>query len=205
MSSFVKGFINDKIYASFISRRIVDSFVVINGRIVFVGESKKTIDIVRRSDGELIDLGERTVLPGFIDAHMHIDGVGISLNTLGLRGVSSIEELKKILREYAKRSRGRWIIGRGWNQGLFKEKRWPTRWDLDEVVRDRPVILTRVCGHAAVVNSKVIELLDLRSIDSPDIMRDERGEPTGVVKENILSMIRELEKSSQKKTLKSSF
>jgi len=191
MSSFVKGFINGKIYTSFIPRRVVDSFVVIDGKIVFVGESKKTIDIVRRFDGELIDLGERTVLPGFIDAHMHIDGVGISLNTLGLRGVSSIEELKKILREYTERSRGRWIIGRGWDQELFKEKRWPTRWDLDEVVRDRPVILTRVCGHAAVVNSKVIELLDLRSIDSPDIMRDERGEPTGVVKENILSMIRE--------------
>ncbi|MCC6062406.1 MAG: amidohydrolase [Desulfurococcales archaeon] len=191
MSSYVKGFINGRIYTSFIPRKIVDSFVVINGRIVFVGESKKTINIVRRFNGELIDLDERTVLPGFIDAHMHVDGVGTSLNTLDLRGVPSIEELKKILREYAEKSSGRWIIGRGWDQELFKEKRWPTRWDLDEVVRDRPVILTRVCGHAAVVNSKVVELLNLRSIDSPDIVRDESGEPIGVVKENILSMVRE--------------
>jgi len=83
-----------------------------------------------------------------------------------------------------------WILGHGWDQELFEEKRWPTRWDLDEVVSDRPVMLSRVCLHAAVLNTKAIEITGLLNADLPGIVRDERGKPTGVVKEGAFEAAR---------------
>ena len=101
-----------------------------------------------------VDGGGRTLLPGLIDAHGHIMGLGFAAIQLDLTGTSSVEELKQRLKAYADANPGDgWIIGRGWNQELWSEKRFPTSADLDAVVPDRPVWLTRVDGHAAVGNS----------------------------------------------------
>jgi predicted amidohydrolase YtcJ len=190
-------FINGKIYVSIIPRRVVSGLAVINGRVVLAGDKSEVLELGRRIKAEIIDLGDRTVLPGFIDSHLHLDGIGNYLNTLDLRGVRSIRELKDRLRKYVEEKRDlKWIIGRGWDQELFEEKRWPTRWDLDEVVRDRPVILTRVCGHAAVLNTKAMELTDLLNDFSPDVIRDQNNIATGVVKENALARARLVARSS---------
>ena len=96
----------------------------------------------------------RTMLPGLIDAHGHVLELGFSALQLDLVGTSSLDELRQRLRAYAAaHPEARWIIGRGWNQELWPDKRFPTAADLDAAVSDRPVVLQRVDGHALVANS----------------------------------------------------
>ncbi|MEZ0289486.1 MAG: amidohydrolase [Sulfolobales archaeon] len=187
----VRGFINGRIYASFNPKTTASGMLVISGRVAYVGDGYKVRSMVRDLGGEIIDLENRVVLPGFIDSHLHLDGVGSYLNTLDLRGVKSIRELKERVREYSAKNPGKWIIGRGWDQELFEERRWPTRWDLDEVSSERPIILTRVCGHAAVLNTRALIETGLINMRSRDIEVDEKNEPTGIVRENALSLARE--------------
>jgi predicted amidohydrolase YtcJ len=100
----------------------------------------------------------RTVLPGLIDAHGHVLGLGQSALQLDLVGTSSLADLQQRLKAYAAAHRdARWIIGRGWNQELWPDKRFPTAADLDAAVSDRPVVLERVDGHAIVANSAAMK------------------------------------------------
>jgi len=186
-----KGFVNGKIYTSFRPRKIVNGLVVANGRILYAGEEERAKKITALLNGELIDLEGKTVLPGFIDSHMHLDELGMYLNMVDLRGVKSIEELKSRVKDYAKKAETTWILGHGWDQELFKERRWPTRWDLDSVVKDRPVMLSRVCLHSAVLNTKAMELTDLLTMNSHNVVKDENGEPVGIVKEEAFDLARE--------------
>ncbi len=179
----VKCFLNGKIYVSYIPRRVVEAIAVANGRIIYAGSSKDAEKICHRLDGVSIDLNGRIVLPGFIDSHIHLRSLGLYLNALDLRGIRSIEEMKRKLYEYSRKIQTSWIFGHGWDQELFDEKRWPTRWDIDEVVDDKPVILTRICLHAAVLNTRAMEITGLINSDIPGVMRDGRGIPTGIVVE----------------------
>ena len=101
-----------------------------------------------------LDMGGRTLLPGLIDAHGHVMGLGFGALQLDLTGTGSLAELQQRLKEHAAANPdARWIIGRGWNQELWPVNDFPTAADLDAVVSDRPVVLTRVDGHALVANS----------------------------------------------------
>ncbi|MFL6735880.1 MAG: amidohydrolase [Sphingomonas sp.] len=113
----------------------------------------------RLSKADRLINGEgRTLLPGLIDAHGHVLGLGFSALQLDLVGTSSLDELKARLGAYAAaHPDARWIIGRGWNQELWPDKRFPTAADLDSAVGDRPVVLERVDGHALVVNSAAMK------------------------------------------------
>jgi predicted amidohydrolase YtcJ len=100
-----------------------------------------------------VDGGGRTLLPGLIDAHGHVIdapggvGLGLAVSQLDVSGTKSLEEMQQRLRAYAAaHPEVPWIIGRGWNQELWSEKRFPTAPDLDSVVSDRPVMLERVDG-----------------------------------------------------------
>jgi predicted amidohydrolase YtcJ len=105
-----------------------------------------------------IDGGGRTLLPGLIDAHGHVLGLGFGALQLDLVGTNSLDDLKHRLRAYAAaHPDARWIIGRGWNQELWPDKRFPTAADLDSAVGDRPVVLERVDGHAIVANSAAMK------------------------------------------------
>lgn len=106
----------------------------------------------------IIDAHGKTLLPGLIDAHGHVLGLGFSALQLDLVGTSSLGDLKARLKAYAAaHADARWIQGRGWNQELWPDKRFPTAADLDSVVSDRPVVLERVDGHAIVVNSAAMK------------------------------------------------
>jgi len=187
----VVGFVNGKIYTRFNPKKIVNALVVVNERVVYAGENEKAKEIVKFLNGEVVDLEGKTVLPGFIDSHMHLDELGMYLNMVDLRGVRSIKELKKKIGDYAEKAQTTWVIGHGWDQELFEEKSWPTRWDLDEVVKDRPVMLSRVCLHAGVLNTKAMKLTGLLEIDSPGVIKNEDGEPTGIVTEEAFELARE--------------
>jgi hypothetical protein len=116
------------------------------------------LDDVRVNARERIDGGGRTLLPGLIDAHGHVLGLGFSALQLDLVGTSALADLQQRLRAYAAAHPDtRWIIGRGWNQELWPDKRFPTAADLDAAVPDRPVVLERVDGHAVVANSAAMK------------------------------------------------
>src|SRR3982751_2556775 len=106
-----------------------------------------------------VDGHGRTLLPGLIDAHGHVLGLGFGALQLDLVGTNSLEDLKQRLQAYAVAHPGaRWIVGRGWNQELWPVKAFPTAADLDAVVGDRPVVLERVDGHALVANSTAMKM-----------------------------------------------
>lgn len=111
----------------------------------------------------------KTLLPGLIDAHGHIIGLGNNLLTLDVRGSKTIAEVGEQLSHYAKAHEGEWIIGRGWDQTLWPGGQFPTAADLDKYVKDKPVMLTRVDGHAIWVNSKAMALANIsKSTETPE-------------------------------------
>ena len=115
-------------------------------------------EMLKLRDTNVVHAGGKTVLPGLIDAHGHVMGLGFTALQLDLTGTSSLADLQARLKAYAEANpNGRWILGRGWNQEQWADKRFPTSADLDAVVSDRPVWLTRVDGHAAVANSAAIQ------------------------------------------------
>ena len=109
-------------------------------------------------DTKVVDAAGRTVLPGLIDAHGHVMALGFGALQLDLTGTTSIADLQQRLKAYAAANPdAKWILGRGWNQELWSDKRFPSAADLDAVVSDRPVWLGRVDGHASVGNSAALE------------------------------------------------
>ena len=158
------------------------------GRIASVGDD--AAPATRR-----IDLGGRAVVPGFNDAHAHVWKIGHLLTTmLDLRGVSSLEALVASARAAAaERPEGAWLLGRGYNEALLREGRPPTRHDLDRAAPDRPIVLTRTCGHIVAANSLALERAGVTaSTAAPPggvIERDARGEPTGLLHETAVGLM----------------
>jgi predicted amidohydrolase YtcJ len=126
---------------------------------LLVGDDGEVVRLLGAADARpkaaiTIDAHGRTLLPGLIDAHGHVVDLGMSALTVQLTGSSSIADLQQRLRAYAAaHPRDAWILGFGWNQELWPDRRFPTAADLDAVVADRPVMLERVDGHAVIANS----------------------------------------------------
>ncbi|MEM4610627.1 MAG: amidohydrolase [Thermoproteota archaeon] len=190
----MRGFalVNGNIYVSFKPILRVEAAVILGNRVAYVGSEAGALSRARALSINTIDLKGKTVLPGFIDAHIHLDSLGTFLNTLSLTGVRSIGEIKTRLRSYAENHRENWIIGRGWDQEMLEEKRYPTRWDVDEAVSERPVVLSRVCGHVAVVNTRALELTGLTEGRAPGVLKNGAGVPTGVVTGKALETVRNM-------------
>jgi hypothetical protein len=175
------------------SQPSAEAVAVKDGIIVQVGTS----DEIRRWIGDstkVIDLHGRTVVPGFIDSHIHVGDFGRFLTWVNLNDAGSIQEVQRKIRERAQQiSKGRWIIGNGWNQARFAEKRYPNRQDLDEASPDNPVVLYHECGRVCVVNSKALELAAVTKEtvfpSGGTIEKDEGGEPTGVLRESATDLV----------------
>lgn len=134
---------------------------------------------------EQIDGEGLTLLPGLIDAHAHVMGLGFQEMDVDVSGLRSLDETLEKIGNYAEANPDlEWIRGRGWNQVLWENNEFPTASDIDEVVSDRPVWLTRVDGHAGWGNTLAMELSGI-SRETPDvqggrIIRDTRGDATGI-------------------------
>ena len=153
-----------------------------NGRIERLVQRTEELD---RPIEHEIDGGGRTLLPGLIDAHGHVMGLGLGALQLDVTGTKSIAELQQRLRDYATANPDTpWIIGRGWNQEMWSDGRFPTAADLDAVVADRPVWLGRVDGHAAVGNSAALKAAGVTGAAKDPvggkIERGASGAPTGL-------------------------
>ena len=155
--------------------------VIQDGKVLETGDE----GLSEMYSGEVIDGEGKTMLPGLIDAHGHVMGLGFQELQVNLAGIPSLEETLEKVGEYAEANPDlEWIQGRGWNQTLWPENEFPTAEDLDQVVSDRPVWLSRVDGHAGWGNSMAMRLAGI-SKDTPDpqggvIIRDNQGEATGV-------------------------
>ena len=154
------------------------------GRIIAVGGSADVAG--KAKNARRIDMQGRTVLPGLIDAHGHVFGLGQQLTQLDLFSTTSLEQALKSIGDYARANPDHaWIRGRGWNQENWKLGRFPTAAELDAVVSDRPVWLERVDGHAGWANRRALALAGITKT-TPDpvggkIVRDANGEATGVL------------------------
>lgn len=154
------------------------------GRITAVGSNAEVA--ARAKGARQVDMGGRTVLPGLIDAHGHVFGLGQQLTQLDLSGSTSLADATRAIAAYAKENANHaWIRGRGWNQENWKLGRFPTAAELDAVESSRPVWLERVDGHAGWANSRTLALAGITK-STPDpaggkIMRDANGEATGVL------------------------
>ncbi len=142
----------------------------------------------------IIDLQGQFVLPGLIDAHGHVSGLGEEQRQVDLRGTVSVDDALQRIQRYAeKHPNEKWIIGRGWNQVLWPDKQFPTAAQLDRAVRDRPAYLERVDGHAVWVNTAALQKArlnaDTKSPLGGDIMRDEKRMPSGVLIDNAMALV----------------
>lgn len=165
-------------------------------------EGGKVIDVYSdttfdsNADAEVIDGEGKVMLPGLIDAHGHVMGLGFQEMNANLVGTESLDEAQSQVEEYASDYPDlNWIQGRGWNHTHWDINRFPTADELDEVVSDRPVWLSRVDGHAGWANSEAMEIAgitaDTEDPEGGKIIRDENGEPAGVFVDAAMSLVEE--------------
>ena len=176
-----------------------------DGRIVLVGSDEEVL--ARRGDTtEVIDLAGAVVIPGFIDSHCHLYGLGKALSEIDLVGTRSEADACARVAKAASQSRGTgWLEGRGWDQNDWPGGSYPHRDFLDAMVGRRPVLLRRVDGHAAWASSEALRLAGIR-LGSPDpdggkILRDEQGEPTGILIDNAVDLVNDIIPEPDRKEL----
>ena len=167
-----------------------------DSKITYVGSSLSDNDLAC-SGAKVINLNGSYVFPGFVDAHAHLKGIGYREPTLNLQGISSLSETLEVVKNYLlKQNPGEWVIGRGWIDKVWPEKRFPTKQDLDIFSPDNPIVLERADGHALVVNSLALKLAKIDA-NTPDpqggfIEKDQNGEPTGLLVDMAMNLISDL-------------
>ncbi len=144
----------------------------------------------------VLDMKGKSLLPGFTDTHTHLLAAGRSSELINLKGSLSINQIiergRKFISEQ-KPARGAWLAGRGWDQDLLSDKRYPTKKDLDKISKDIPLFFERTCGHIAALNTKALELLGISGgfkISGGVVNTDEHGEPNGIVSEAAVTWVR---------------
>lgn len=174
-----------------------------DGKIVAIGNNESILKHFWAN--EKTDLNDAFVYPGFIDAHSHFISYGLSKVTRAdLSETSSFEEVIERLKLFDQKYPSSWLIGRGWDQNDWANQTFPTKEKLDEIWPSKPVYLTRIDGHAALVNSKALELAGIdknTQINGGEIIL-KNGVPTGVLLDNAMDVVREVmpETSAQIKT-----
>lgn len=169
-----------------------EAMLVDDGKVVATGESATMR--ARAEGAKVVDGQGRTLLPGLIDAHGHVMGLGTMKRQADLTASTSLDDALAKIKAFASANAGSaWIVGRGWNQVTWKLGRFPTAKELDVAVGDRPVWLERVDGHAAWANSAAIRLAGVdRSTADPAggrIERDAEGHPTGVFVDSAMDLV----------------
>lgn len=185
--------VNARIYTADGARPVVDALAVRGGRIAFVGDRAGAQALVGPRT-QVVDLDGRTVIPGMTDAHAHVAGLGQALRNVDLVGTRSYDEvIARVVERARSTSKGEWITGRGWDQNNWGDTRWPTHDALSRAVPDHPVYLTRVDGHAGLANAAAMRAASLtrdsRDPDGGEILRDARGDATGVLIDNAQRLV----------------
>jgi len=181
---------NARIYTVNAQQKWAEAIAVRGDKIVAVGE-RKQIDALRGPATKVIDAGQRLLLPGFTDCHIHFMDGSLGLTRVDLNEAAAVAEIQKRVKAYADahpaRPNDAWIQGMGWTYPTFAPSGLPNKKILDDVVPDRPVYLVAFDGHSSWANSKALAMagIDRNTPDPPNgtIVRDENGDATGALKE----------------------
>jgi len=185
-------FVNGRIHTMDPGHPAAGALATSGGRIIAAGRGRELRDAF--PGFAQVDLGGRTVVPGFTDSHIHLPAYGIGLRRVELRHTRSVREaVEQVRGALAQTPSGRWMRGQGWDKNVWEDDRFPTRHDLDPVSPTTPVVLSSKDGHLLWVNTAALRIAGIegRTADPPGgaIGRDARGEPTGVLKETAKDLV----------------
>ncbi len=184
---------NARIYTVDPSRPFVEAMVVANGRVVFTGPVRAAMTY-RGSSTRVLDAEGQTIIPGMIDAHVHLLGLGTALRTVDLVGTTSYDQIIQRVAARAKEvPASTWITGRGWDQNDWGDTRFPSHDALSRAVPNHPVYLTRIDGHAALVNTAAMKAAGLTAAAQDPtggrIVRGTDNEPSGVLVDRAMGLV----------------
>jgi predicted amidohydrolase YtcJ len=166
-----------------------EAFVVDKGKIIDVG---KTTDLQNKyAAKDQLNAEGKYIFPGFIDAHAHFLSYGLGLQDADLVGTTSWEEILEKLKVFATENKEGWIVGNGWDQNDWATKEFPTNEKLNELFPDRPVVLSRVDGHAAIANKKALELAGVKpgqQLEGGEV-EVRNGQLTGILIDNATELV----------------
>ena len=196
------------LHSSFAQKQKVD-LLLYNAKIYTVDENFSIASAIAVNDGKIVDAGESKVLlarynakkpkdakgkfvyPGFIDAHAHFFSYGLGLQTADLVGTTSWNEILNKMQAFAKSHTQGWLIGRGWDQNDWAVKEFPTKEKLDQLFPDRPVILQRVDGHAAIANQTALDIAGVKpgfTLNGGEVETKD-GKLTGILVDNAVDLV----------------
>ena len=185
-------FVNGDIYTQAKPAR-AQAIAVRDGHIVAVG-SNDEIRKLRGGHTQVFDLGGHFVMPGFNDAHVHLEEAGLELQSVDLRGTRSLQEMQQLIAASAETAApGDWLVGGGWDHTVWPGGTLPTRQDLDAVTGGHPAVFSRVDGHIAVANTAALKIGGVTPQTQPPeggkIDHDASGEPTGLLRETARGLV----------------
>ena len=184
---------NARIYTVDDSRPVVSAMAVRNGRVAFTGSVREAMAL-KGTNTRVVDLKGRTIIPGMVDAHAHLLGLGQSLRMVNLVGAKSYDEvIARVVAQSKGVAAGKWIIGRGWDQNQWGDTRFPTHDALTRALPNNPVYLERIDGHAQLANAAAMKAAGITAATKdPSGGRLERtasGEPSGVFVDNATELV----------------
>src|SRR6266576_1663628 len=188
-------FMNGNVYTANEKQPHAEAVAAKGDRIIFVG-SNAAAKNYEGPTTRIVDLHGATTLPGMADAHQHLEGVGFREMTLNLEGITNLQDfLAKVKARVDQAKPGEWVTGRGWIETFWTPPVFPTRWDLDKVSPNNPVILGRSDGHGTVVNSAALKIAGItKDTPSPfggEISKDKKsGEPNGMLLDAAQGLVR---------------
>ncbi|MDP4281725.1 MAG: amidohydrolase [Bacteroidota bacterium] len=169
---------------------VSQALAIKEGKILATGTDR---DILRRfSSDSILDLGGKAVFPGFIDGHSHFTGYALSLREVNVFNTRSFSEVLNRLSKKSGESQATWIVGRGWDQNLWKSGEFPDRSVLDSMFPHRPVVLIRVCGHVLLANGEALKragIIENNGFQAGEVEIKE-GRLTGILRENAADRMR---------------
>jgi predicted amidohydrolase YtcJ len=182
-----------RIYTVDDSHPFASALVVRGGRVAFVGSEREAL-VLRGPSTRMIDAGGQTVIPGMIDAHAHLFGLGTFLRDIDLTDTRSYEAIvARVAARVKDAPAGGWVIGRGWDQNKWGDTRFPTHEALSRVTPFSPVALRRIDGHALLANAAAMKAAGVTAATKDPsggrIERTSSGEPTGVFVDNAMALI----------------
>ena len=180
---------NAKVYTVDSSFSTAEALAVKGGKIEAVGSSSELLE--KYDATERLDAGGKTIYPGFIDAHAHFFRYGLGLQTADLVDTKSWDEILGRLQTFAQENSEGWIVGRGWDQNDWAVKEYPDKSRLDSLFPNRPVLLTRIDGHAAIANQQALDAAGVRAGQTltGGEVEVQNGKLTGILIDNAVDLV----------------
>jgi predicted amidohydrolase YtcJ len=183
---------NAKIYSVNNNFDVFEAMAIKDGKIIDLGPNNELKN--RYESKEIIDAQLRTIYPGFIDAHCHFLWYGNTFNEVDLVGSKSWEEVLQRIEAFSKTNNNEWIIGRGWDQNDWAKKEFPTNEELNNRFPNKPIFLTRIDFHAAIVSNRALELAGINenTIVSGGVVEVKNATLTGLLVDKAIPMVSDI-------------